>query len=66
MRIYFGTAMGYPIQELMSGKFKKRGLKCHTSVLHDEINFDWSGIDSRIKMNLYFVNLQYIFLCMEN
>ena len=44
--MYIGTAIGYPTQfspcKKNSGKID---LKYHTSVLHDEINFDWSGIE---------------------
>ena len=43
-RIYNRTTMGYPTQFSMSGKLKKKDLKYYTSVLHDETNFDWSGI----------------------
>ena len=43
--IHTGTTMGYPTQFSMTAKLKKKDLEYHTSVLHDEINFDWSGIE---------------------
>ena len=66
VRIYIGTAMGYPTQFSMSGKLKKKYLEYHTSVLHDEINFDWSGIEFDYQDECIFFHLQYSFLCMEN
>ena len=42
IRIYIGTTMGYPTQICMSGKLTKCDMEYHTSILHDEINFDWS------------------------
>ena len=39
--------MGYPTQFSMSGKLNKGDIQYHTSVLHDEINFDWSKIEFR-------------------
>ena len=35
--------MTYPTQILMQGKLKMEDLEYHTSILHDEIIFDWSG-----------------------
>ena len=34
--------MGYSTQFSMSGKLTKGDIKYHTSILHDEIKFDWS------------------------
>ena len=45
VRVYIGTTMGYPTQFSMNGKLKKKDLEYHILVLHDEINFDWSGIE---------------------
>ena len=42
IKIYIGTTMGYPTQFPMSGKLNKGDIEYHTSMLHDEINFDWS------------------------
>ena len=47
IRIYIGTTMGYPTQFSMSEKLNKGDVEYHTSVLHDEINFDWSTIEFR-------------------
>ena len=47
IRIYLGTTMGYhyPTQFFMSGKLTKGHIEYHTSILHDEINYDWSNIE---------------------
>ena len=45
VRIYIRTTMGYPTQFSMSEKLKKEGIEYHTSILHDEINFDWYGME---------------------
>ena len=39
-RIYTGTTMGYPTHFSMSGKLNTGDTEFHTSILHDEINFD--------------------------
>ena len=44
-RRYIGTAVGYPSQFSISGKFTMGGIEYHISILHDEINFDWSKIE---------------------
>ena len=46
--------MGYSTQFSMNGKLKKKDLDYHTSVLHDEINFDWSGIEYEYCCVIYF------------
>ena len=66
IRLYIGTTMGYPTQFSMTGKLTKSDMEYHTSMLYDEINFDWSKIDSDIKMNLYFFLQLYKSLCMVN
>ena len=45
IRIYIGTTMGYPTQFSMSEKLTKGDTEYHTSILYDEINFDWSKIE---------------------
>ena len=45
IRIYIGTTMDYPTQFSMSGKLYKGDIGYHSSILHDEINFDWSKIE---------------------
>ena len=65
VRIYIGTTMGYPTQFSMSGQIKKKYIEYHTSVLHDEINFDSSGIEFKYQDELYFFDLQFRFLCMK-
>ena len=47
IRLYIGTTMGYPTQFSMTGKLTKGDIEYHTSILYDEINFDWSKIDFR-------------------
>ena len=47
IRLYIGTTMGYPTQFSMNGKLTKGDMKYHTSILYDEINFDWSKIEFR-------------------
>ena len=42
--IYVETTMGYPTHLSMSGKLKKKDVEYHTSFIHDEVNFEWSGI----------------------
>ena len=42
IRIYIGTTMGYPTQLSISGRLTKGIIECHTSILYDELNFDWS------------------------
>ena len=44
-RIYIETTMIYPTQFSMSGKLNKKDIAYHTSVLYDEINFDWSRLE---------------------
>ena len=43
--IYIGSTMAYPTQFSMSGKLTKGDIEYHTSILYDEINFDWSKIE---------------------
>ena len=38
----------------IKGSLAKDNLEYHTSVLHDEIIFDWSELDLSTRMNLYF------------
>ena len=45
VRIYIRTTLGYPTQFLISGKLKMKDSEYHTSVLHDEMNFYWAGIE---------------------
>ena len=47
VRLYIGTTMGYPNQFSMTGKLTKGDMEYHTSMLYDEINFDWSKIEFR-------------------
>ena len=47
IRLYIGTIMGYPTQFSMTGKLTKSDMEYHTSILYDEINFDWSKIEFR-------------------
>ena len=47
IRISIGTTMGYPTQFSMSGKLTKDDIEYHTSILYDEINFNWSKIEFR-------------------
>ena len=47
IRVYIGTTMGYPTQFSMTGKLTKGDMEYHTSILYDEINFDWSKIEFR-------------------
>ena len=47
IRLYIGTTMGYPTQFSMNGKLTKGDMEYHTSILYDEINFDWSKIEFR-------------------
>ena len=37
--------MDYPTQFSMSGKLNKEDMEYHASILHNEINFDWSRIE---------------------
>ena len=39
------TTMGYPTQFSMTGKLTEDDMEYHTSMLCDEINFDWSEIE---------------------
>ena len=39
--------MGYPTQFSMTGKLTKSDMEYHTSILYEEINFDWSKIEFR-------------------
>ena len=59
IRLYIGTTMGYPTQFSMTGKLAKGDMEYHTSMLYDEINFDWSKFES------FFLQL-YRSLCMVN
>ena len=45
IRIYIGTTMDYTTQFSMRGKLTKGDIECHTSILHDEIKFDWLKIE---------------------
>ena len=47
IRIYIGTTMGYPTQFSMSGKLTKGDIEYNTSILYDEIKFDWSKIECK-------------------
>ena len=47
IRLYIGATMGYPTQFSMTGKLTKGDMEYHTSILYDEINFDWSKIEFR-------------------
>ena len=47
IRLYIGTTLGYPTQFPMTGKLTKGDMEYHTSILYDEINFDWSKIEFR-------------------
>ena len=59
--------MGYPTQFSMSGKLNKGDIEYHTSILHDQINFDWSKIEFKYQDEpIFFFYLQYRFLCREN
>ena len=43
--LYIGTAMGYPTQFSMTGGLTRGDVECCTSILYDEINFDWSNVE---------------------
>ena len=58
--------MGYPTQFSMNGKLTKGDMEYHTSILYDEINFDWSKIEFRYQNDLYFFLQLYRSLCMVN
>ena len=47
IRLYIGTTMGYPTKFSMNGKLTKGYMEYHTSILYDEIIFDWSKIELR-------------------
>ena len=47
IRLYIGTTMGYPTPFSTNGKLTKGDMEYHTSILYDEINFDWSKIEFR-------------------
>ena len=55
IKLYIGTTMGYPTQFSMNGKLTKGDVEYHTSILYDDINFNWSKYNLDIKMNLYFL-----------
>ena len=65
VRMHIGTTVSYPLQFPVCGKLIKGGLEYHISVLHDEINFDWSGIKFMYQDKPIFC-LQYSLLCMKN
>ena len=54
IRIYIGTTMGYPTQFSMSVKLTKSDIEYHTSILYDEINFDWSKIEFKYQEETVF------------
>ena len=65
IRIYTGTTMGYLTQFSTSGKLNKGDIKYHTSILNDEINFDWSKIEFNYKdQPILFSNCRFLY--MEN
>ena len=67
VRIYIGTTMGYPTQFSMIGKLNKEGdIEYNTSVLNDEINFDWSRMEFKYQDEPIFSHEQCRFLYMEN
>ena len=41
IRLYIGTTKGYPTQFSMTGKLTKGDMEYHTSILYDEINFQF-------------------------
>ena len=45
IRICIWTTLPYSTQFSMSGKLTKGNIEYHTSILHVEINFDWSKIE---------------------
>ena len=47
IRQYIGTTMVYPTQFSMNEKLTKDDMEYHSSVLYNEINFDWSKIEFR-------------------
>ena len=47
IRQYIGTTMVYPTQFSMNEKLTKGDMEYHSSVLYNEINFDWSKIEFR-------------------
>ena len=58
--------MNYPTQFSISEKLNKGDIEYHTSILHDEINFDWSRIEFKYQEEPIFFPLQYRLLCIEN
>ena len=66
IRLYIGTTMGYPTQFSMTGKLTKGDMEYHTSILYDEINFDWSKIEFRYQNEPIFFLQLYKSLCMVN
>ena len=68
IRLYIGTTMGYPTQFSMNGKLTKGDMEYHTSILYDEINFnfDWSKIEFRYQDEPIFFHQLYKSLCMVN
>ena len=57
--------MAYPTQFSMTGKLTKGDMEYHTSILYDEINFDWSKIEFRYQNEPFFLQLHKS-LCMVN
>ena len=51
--------MGYPTQFSMNTKLTKGDMEYHTSILYDEINFDWSKIEFRYQDELIFFPHNY-------
>ena len=59
IRLYIGTTMGYPTQFSMNVKLTKGDMEYHTSILYDEINFDWSKIEFRYQNEPIFFSFNY-------
>ena len=66
IRLYIGTTMHYPTQFSMNEKLTKDDMEYHTSILYDEINFDWSKIEFRYQDEPIFFLQIYKSLCMGN
>ena len=66
IRLYTGTTMDYPTQFSMNGELTKGDMEYHTSILYNEINFDWCNIEFRYQNEPIFFLQLYRSLCMVN
>ena len=64
IRIFIGTRMGYPTQFSMNGKLTKGDIEYYTSILYDEINFDWPKIEFKYQeKTIFFPSTIQVPLC---